>query len=132
MQAAARWGFILKVLVSHHVVTRQQPLEELGLFVLDGFDDELVIAGQVEEGPAGPRVGQLDQGLVHQGVLRNEEHRQQETDFYTNNRKKKNQKQHWNRCFGWLSEQRCSGFMGRPLNFYMLQQHRRAVRTAAL
>lgn len=59
------------VLVPHHVVPGQQPLEKLGLFVLDGFDDELVIAGQVEERSAGPRVGQLDQGLIHQRVLRN-------------------------------------------------------------
>lgn len=67
---------------SHHVVSRQQPLEKLGLFVLDGFDDELVIAGQVEERSAGPRVGQLNQGLIHHRVLRNEEHAEQETDFY--------------------------------------------------
>lgn len=61
---------VFRVLVPHHVVSGQEPLEELGLFVLDGFDDELVIAGQVEERPAGPRVGQLDQGLIHQRVLR--------------------------------------------------------------
>lgn len=35
----------------------------------DGFDDELVVAGDVEEGAAGPGVGQLDQGLVAQGIL---------------------------------------------------------------
>lgn len=50
--------------------------------MLDGFDDELVIAGQVEERSAGPRVGQLNQGLIHHRVLRNEEHAEQETDFY--------------------------------------------------
>lgn len=54
---------------SHHVVSRQQPLQELGLFVLHGFNDELVVAGQVEERAAGARVGQLDQGLVYEGIL---------------------------------------------------------------
>lgn len=31
--------------VPHHVVSGQQSLEELGLFVLDSFNDELVVAG---------------------------------------------------------------------------------------
>lgn len=44
--------------------------------MLDGFNDELVIAGQVEERAAGPRVGQLNQGLVDQGVLRRGKHDQ--------------------------------------------------------
>lgn len=77
--------------------------------MLDGFDDELVIAGQVEERAAGPRVGQLDQGLVHQRVLRNEK---QETDLYTNGKIKT---PHRTDVF-----QSRTGFMGLPLNFYML------------
>lgn len=56
-------------LCAHHVISRQQLLQELGLLVLHGFDDELVVAGDVEERAAGPRVGQLDQGLAAQGIL---------------------------------------------------------------
>lgn len=37
--------------------------------MLDRFDNELVIAGQIEKGSAGPRVRQLNQPLVTQGVL---------------------------------------------------------------
>lgn len=47
--------------------------------MLDGFDDEFVIAGQVEERSAGPRVGQLDQGLIYQRVLSNEKQVQHQT-----------------------------------------------------
>lgn len=45
-------------------------MQELGLLVLHRLDDELVVAGEVEPGAAGPRVGQLDQGLVADGVLK--------------------------------------------------------------
>lgn len=69
---------------SHHVVAGQQSLQELGLFVLDGFNDELVIAGQVEERAAGPGVGQLDQRLIDQGVLREEHQRTNQPQHYTN------------------------------------------------
>lgn len=55
---------------AHHVVTRQQLLQELCLFVLHRLDDELVIAGEVEPGAAGAGVGQLDQRLVADGVLK--------------------------------------------------------------
>ncbi len=34
---------------TYHVVSWKQFLQELCLFVLDGFDDEFIIAGQVEE-----------------------------------------------------------------------------------
>lgn len=56
------------VLVQVHVVSRQELLQELGLLVLHGFDDELVVAGHVEERAAGARVGELDQGLAAQGI----------------------------------------------------------------
>lgn len=55
---------------SHHVVTRKQLLQELGLFGLHRLDDELVVARQVEPGAAGSGVGQLDQRLVTEGVLK--------------------------------------------------------------
>jgi len=54
---------------AHHVVTREQLLQELGLLVLHRLDDELVVAGEVEPGAAGPGVGQLDQRLVAHRVL---------------------------------------------------------------
>lgn len=54
---------------AHHVVAGQQLLQELGLLVHHCLDDELVIAGDVEQGAAGTRVGQLDQWLVAQRVL---------------------------------------------------------------
>lgn len=38
--------------------------------MLNGFNDELIVAGQVEERAAGPGVDQLNQRLVYQGVLR--------------------------------------------------------------
>lgn len=53
----------------HHVVARQQLLQELGLLVHDRLDDELIIAGDVEDGAAGTRVRQLDEWLVAQRVL---------------------------------------------------------------
>lgn len=55
---------------AHHVITRQQLLQELGLLVLHRLDDELVVAGEVEPGAAGSGVGQLNQGLVADGVLK--------------------------------------------------------------
>lgn len=51
------------LLYHHHVVTREELLQELCLFMLHSLDDELIIAGEVEAGAAGPRVGQLDQRL---------------------------------------------------------------------
>ena len=54
---------------AHHEVSRQEFLEELGLFVLNSLDDELVVAGHVEERPAGSGVRQLDQRLVAQRIL---------------------------------------------------------------
>lgn len=53
----------------YHVVARKKFLQELGLFVQNCFDDKLVIAGHVEDGAAGSWIGQLDQGLIAQGVL---------------------------------------------------------------
>lgn len=54
---------------AHHIVARQQFLQELGLLVHDGLDDELIIAGDVEDGAAGTGVGQLDKRLITQRVL---------------------------------------------------------------
>lgn len=42
-----------------------------------GLDDELVVLRDVENGAAGPGVGQLDQGFVTQGVLQARETRKQ-------------------------------------------------------
>lgn len=36
----------------------------------DCLDDELVVLGDIKDGATGPRVGQLDEGLVAEGVLR--------------------------------------------------------------
>lgn len=41
--------------------------------MLHRLDDELVVAGEVEPGAAGSGVGQLDQGLVADGVLKRAE-----------------------------------------------------------
>lgn len=57
-------NLIIYIRRSHHVVSRQQLLEELCLLVLDGFDDELVVSGYVEDGAAGSWIGQLNQWLV--------------------------------------------------------------------
>lgn len=54
---------------THHVIAWQKFLQKLSLLVLQGFDDELIIAGQVEERTAGARIGQLDQGLLADWVL---------------------------------------------------------------
>lgn len=56
-------------LAAYHVVTRKQLLQELSLFMLHSFNDELIIAGEVEPGTAGAGVGQLDQRLLTDGVL---------------------------------------------------------------
>lgn len=58
--------------LTYHVVPRKEFLEELGLFVLNGFDDELVIAGHVEYGAARSWICQLNQGLIAQRVLAKE------------------------------------------------------------
>lgn len=56
--------------IAHHIVTRKQLLQELCLFMLHCLNNELIIAGEVEPGAAGPRVGQLNQGLITDGVLK--------------------------------------------------------------
>lgn len=56
--------------IAHHVITREQLLQELCLFMLHRLDDELIVAGEVEPGTAGAWVGQLDQGLIAHGVLK--------------------------------------------------------------
>jgi len=56
--------------VTHHEVSGQEFLQELRLLVLYGLDDKLVVTRDVEEGPAGTRVGQLDQRVVTQRILR--------------------------------------------------------------
>lgn len=55
--------------LAHHEVSWQEFLEELGLLVLNRLDDELIIAGDIEDRSAGSGVGQLDQWLVTQRVL---------------------------------------------------------------
>lgn len=45
-------------------------MQELGLFMLHRLNNELIIAGEVEPGTAGAWVGQLDQGLITDGVLK--------------------------------------------------------------
>lgn len=69
--ASAYCECVLRVcgVTSHHVVSRQQLLQKLCLLVHDGLDDELIVLGQVEHRATGPGVGQLNQGLVTQGVL---------------------------------------------------------------
>lgn len=63
--------------LTHHVVPRKELLKELSLFVLDRLDDELVITRHVENGATGAWVGQLDEGLVAEGILAGQ--RQMET-----------------------------------------------------
>lgn len=59
----------LDVQEAHHVISRQELLQELRLFVHDSFDDELVILGNVENRTTGSWVRQLDQWLVTQRIL---------------------------------------------------------------
>lgn len=60
----------LNILIrTYHKISRKQFLQKLGLFVLNGFNDELVVAGEVEERSARPGIRQLDQPLVAQRVL---------------------------------------------------------------
>lgn len=66
---------------TYHVVSWKQFLQELCLFVLDGFDDEFIITGQVEERAAGARIRQLNQGLFTNGILQ---------DYNKNNQLKQN------------------------------------------
>lgn len=54
---------------AHHVVTGKEFLQEFSLFMLHSLNDELIVAGQVEPGTAGPGVGQLKQRFVTDGVL---------------------------------------------------------------
>lgn len=58
---------------AYHKVSRQEFLEELSLFVLNSFNDEFIITGDVEERAAGPGVRQLDQWIVTQGILQEAE-----------------------------------------------------------
>lgn len=55
---------------TYHIVSRQQLLQELCLFVLNCFNDEFVIAGHVEDGTTGPRVEELNEWLIAEWVLR--------------------------------------------------------------
>lgn len=56
--------------IAHHIVTRKQLLQELRLFMLHRLNNELIIAGEVEPGAAGTGVGQLNQGLITDGILK--------------------------------------------------------------
>lgn len=58
--------------LAHHEVSWQEFLEKLSLLVLNRLDDELIIAGDIEDRSAGSRVRQLDQRLVTQRVLQGE------------------------------------------------------------
>lgn len=49
---------------THHVVSRKELLQEFSFLVHHSFYDEFIVAGDIEEGAAGPRVGQLDQRVV--------------------------------------------------------------------
>lgn len=91
--------------------------------MLDGFDDEFVIAGQVEEGSAGPRVGQLDQGLIYQRVLSNEKQVSASNTAEIRvslGKKIKINTPHQSDWFQRSLEHSSTGFMGLPLNVYML------------
>lgn len=61
---------------THHVVARKELLQELSFLVHHSFDDEFIVAGDIEEGAAGPGVGQLNQRLVTQRVLGRERERE--------------------------------------------------------
>lgn len=63
----------------HHEITRQEFLEELCLLVLNSFDDELVVAGHIEDGSAGSGVGQLNQWIITQRVLQGDERGREQT-----------------------------------------------------
>lgn len=43
--------------LTYHIITRQELLKKLSLFVLNCFDDELVIASYKKQGPTGTWVG---------------------------------------------------------------------------
>lgn len=64
---------------TYHVVSRKEFLKKLCLFVLNSFDDELIIAGYVEDGSASSRICQLNQGLVTKRILA----RQRQTKIQT-------------------------------------------------
>lgn len=58
---------------TYHEVSRQKLLKKLSLFVLNGLDDELVVARNIEDGAACSGVRQLDQRLIAQRVLQDRE-----------------------------------------------------------
>lgn len=66
---------------TYHVVSRKEFLQKLSLFMLNSFDDELIIAGDVEDGPARPWISQFDQGLVTHRVLAKTEEQTKELRF---------------------------------------------------
>ena len=57
---------------AHHVVSWEELLQKLRLFMLHRLDDERVVAGEIEPGATSPGIGQLDQRLFAYGVLRND------------------------------------------------------------
>jgi len=44
---------------TNHVIAREQFLQELGLFVLNSFDDKLVVISNVEDTATCSRVGEF-------------------------------------------------------------------------
>ncbi len=60
-------------LLTHHVVSRKQLLQELSLFVQDGLQDEFIVSSDVEDGAAGTGVRELDQGLITERILQQTE-----------------------------------------------------------
>ena len=76
---------------SYQEVSRQEFLQELCLLVLNSFDDELIVTGDVEDGTTCSRVGQLNQVLVTQGVLHKHTQNMSNRKHYTNTTKKHTQ-----------------------------------------
>lgn len=49
---------------TYHVIPGEQLLQELGFFMHHRLDNELIVAGDVEQGAAGPGIGELDERLI--------------------------------------------------------------------
>lgn len=58
-----------RILAEIQIVAGQQFLQEFALLVLHGFDDELIVAGQIEYGPGSARIGQFAQRCRTHGHL---------------------------------------------------------------
>lgn len=67
VEAEKLWQQGSRVLHDVHVVAGQQLLQKFRLLVGDRLDDELVVVGHVEYGPAGTGVREFTQGSVAEG-----------------------------------------------------------------